>query len=237
MVDTIDINEYRKYCKIYYEKAADFLSEEKNEEAMKYYQKSKSYLEILLNFDENQSCRTVYDSKKKEIERKIEEIESKKKRMINDKINNSKDNEILRLKNELKKANIIIEQQQLKIYDLQNQLKKLKLNTNTKSNNYSTNIKTNSSYTNNGDNPKTFTLNQMMSVNFISSDQRIHYSIPCIGNNTFAEVEEKLYQQFPQYRETNNIFLSGGSVVLRFKTIDENKIKDGDKIQLQVPVE
>ena len=29
MVDSIDINEYRKYCKVYYEKAADFLKEEK----------------------------------------------------------------------------------------------------------------------------------------------------------------------------------------------------------------
>ena len=69
MVDTIDINEYRKYCKIYYEKAADLSREEKNEEAVKYYEKSKSYLEILLNFDSNQSCRSIYDKKKRNREK------------------------------------------------------------------------------------------------------------------------------------------------------------------------
>ena len=175
--------------------------------------------------------------KKKEIEKKIEEIESKKKRMINDEIINSKDNEILYLKNELKKANIIIEQQQLKIYDLQNQLKKLKsnTNTNTKSNNYSTSIKTKSGYNNNEQNPQIFTLNQMMSVNFISNDQRIHYSIPCVGNNTFAEVEEKLYLQFPHYRETNNVFLANGKNVLRFKTISENNIGNGFPVTMIIP--
>ena len=235
MVDSIDINEYRKYCKVYYEKAADFLKEEKNEEAVKYYEKSKSYLEILLNFDANQSFRTIYNNKKKEIEKKIEEIESKKKRMINEEIINSKDNEILYLKNELKKANILIEQQQLKIYDLQNQLKKLKSQSNTNSSNYSTNIKTNNGHNNNGHNPQIFTLNQMMSVNFISNDQRIHYSIPCVGNNTFAEVEEKLYLQFPQYRETNNVFLANGKNILRFKTISENNIGNGFPVTMIIP--
>ena len=79
--------------------------------------------------------------------------------------------------------------------------------------------------------------NNIIVVHFISGDGQVNQGIKCLKTDTFAEVEEKLYKIYNEYRETNNIFLSSGSVVLRFKTIDENKIKDGDKIQLQVPVE
>ena len=74
-----------------------------------------------------------------------------------------------------------------------------------------------------------------MVVNFISTDQNLHYAIKCISSNTFAEVEEKLYQQFPQYRETNNNFLANGQTILRFKTISQNKIGSGFPVTLIVP--
>ena len=50
--------------------------------------------------------------------------------------------------------------------------------------------------------------------------------------DTFAAVEEKLYQKYEEYRETNNNFYAKGRVILRFKKIFENNIQDGDKIQL-----
>ena len=40
----------------------------------------------------------------------------------------------------------------------------------------------------------------------------------------------KLYKQFPTYREHNNYFITEGKTVLRFKTIDENVIKDSSAI-------
>jgi len=75
----------------------------------------------------------------------------------------------------------------------------------------------------------------MMCINFISADQKIQFAVPCIKTNTFAEVEEKLYQEFPEYRETNNTFLHKGSDILRFKTIEDNKITKGLPIILVVP--
>ena len=75
----------------------------------------------------------------------------------------------------------------------------------------------------------------MMSVNFISMDQHIHLSIPCIDTETFAEVEEKLYKQFPEYRETNNNFIANGEPVLRFKTIAQNKIGNGFPVTMIIP--
>ena len=47
--------------------------------------------------------------------------------------------------------------------------------------------------------------------------------------------EEKLYKEYPEYRETNNRFLANGSEVLRFKTINENKIGSGKPIMLIKP--
>ena len=70
-----------------------------------------------------------------------------------------------------------------------------------------------------------------MVVHFISGDGKIYQGIKCLPTETFAEVEEKLYQIYDEYRETNNKFLAKGRLVLRFKKIYENNIKDGDKIQ------
>ena len=154
--------------------------------------------------------------------------------------------EINKLKNELTKANKVIEQQKLTIKELENKLnnsnniinnlyndinnyrniiskKDLELN-NYKSQLNNTNIPNNN-----------ININDMMCVNFISSDQNVHYAAACLKTNTFAEVEEKLYKQYPQYRETNNTFLANGMQVLRFKTIDENKIGNGLSVTLIVP--
>ena len=76
---------------------------------------------------------------------------------------------------------------------------------------------------------------QIMAVNFISTDSKIHFAVPCFDYNTFAEVEEKLYKQFPEYRETNNSFLVNGSEVLRFKTIKQNKIGNGLPVTMIIP--
>ena len=78
-------------------------------------------------------------------------------------------------------------------------------------------------------------MNDIMSVNFISMDQNVHFSVGCLKTNTFAEVEEKLYKQYPEYRETNNNFIANGTQVLRFKTIAENKIGNGLPVTLIVP--
>ena len=161
-------------------------------------------------------------------------------------LQSNNNDEINKLKNELTKANKVIEQQKLTINELQNKLnnynntinnlnndinnyrniiskKDIELN-NYKSQLNNTNIQNNKVY-----------INDMMCVQFISSDQNVHYAVPCIKTNTFAEVEEKLYKQYPQYRETNNTFLANGMQVLRFKTIDENKIGNGLPVTLIVP--
>ena len=148
----------------------------------------------------------------------------------------------MNLKNQLIKATKTIEQQKLKIEELQNKLN----NYNNTINNYNNiinqkdielnNLRTQlNNINNNMNNNINININDMMSVNFISMDQNVHFSVGCLKTNTFAEVEEKLYKQYPEYRETNNNFIANGTQVLRFKTIAENKIGNGLPVTLIVP--
>ena len=157
----------------------------------------------------------------------------------------SNNNEINNLKNELTKARKIIEQQKLTINDLQNKLNNsnnIINNLNNEINNYKNIIskkdlelnKIKSQLNNNIPN-NNVNFNDIMCVNFISSDQNVHFAASCLKTNTFAEIEEKLYKQYPQYRETNNNFLANGTQVLRFKTIAENNIGNGLPVTLIVP--
>ena len=160
-------------------------------------------------------------------------------------LQSNNNDEINKLKNELAKANKVIEQQKLTINELQNKLNNYNNiinNLNNDINNYrniiSKDIELNnfkSQLNNNNIQNNNVNFNDIMCVQFISSDQNVHYAATCLKTNTFAEVEEKLYKQYPQYRETNNTFLANGMQVLRFKTIDENKIGNGLPVTLIVP--
>ena len=162
------------------------------------------------------------------------------------------ENEINELKDKLNKANKIIEKQRSQIEDLKNQInsyKNIDLNKinnlqneiNSKNNqlnqlrqqlqniNLNTN-QNNKSKNNDGD---TFFANRC--VSFITTDSSLFYAVPCDGNSTFAEVEEKLYKEYPEYRETNNTFLANGIEILRFKTVNDNKIGTGKPVILIKP--
>ena len=162
-------------------------------------------------------------------------------------IGNYNNNEINNLKNELSKANKIIEQQKYIINDLQNKLNKCnnyEIQINNLNNiiiqkdNEINNLKNQLNNINNISNnniSNNVNFNEIVVVNFISMDQNVHYAVAALKNNTFAEIEEKLYKQYPKYRDTNNNFITNGSTVLRFKTIAENKISNGLPVTLIVP--
>ena len=119
--------------------------------------------------------------------------------------NNNQNNNI-DINNKINNLNEMIKMKDIMINDLKNQLE------------------------NKGD--KTVHYNDILFVHFISMDQNINYPIKCLKTDTFAEVEEKLYQKYGEYRETNNNFTANGRIILRFKSISDNHIKDGDKVQL-----
>jgi hypothetical protein len=157
------------------------------------------------------------------------------------------ESEISELKEKLNKANITIEKQNKEIQELKTQLNSFKdkyisqindlineaKEKDIKINQLNQQLK-NINYQNNNNEEKIKLENDKV-VNFISPEQNLYLAIGCNGNSTFAEIEEKLYREYPKFRETNNTFLSYGSPILRFKTINENKIGEGKPIIMVRP--
>ena len=75
-------------------------------------------------------------------------------------------------------------------------------------------------------------LNEILAINFTSIDSRINFPIPCKKNDKFKIIEQKLYEEYPEYKNKNCYFIANGIVIDRNKTIGENKIKSGDNIIL-----
>ena len=71
---------------------------------------------------------------------------------------------------------------------------------------------------------------KIMSFIIMSIDQKINRCYPCKNTDTFVDYEKKLYEEYPEYKEEEYYFTCNGEKIKRFKTIEENKIKDGDKI-------
>ena len=146
----------------------------------------------------------------------------------------------------MNKANKIIDKQKIEIQDLKNQLNSFKNIDMNKINNLQNEINNKNNQLNqlrqqlqnvsinNNQNIQNILQNDKC-VNFITTDSSLFYAIPCNGNSTFAEIEEKLYKEYPEYRETNNTFLANGTEILRFKTINENKVGSGKPVMLIKP--
>ena len=170
--------------------------------------KSNNFVDFIPNF---KRAEKIYDSNN-EIKSLKEQLEAYKKDNLRLKSENEK------LKSDLLKANNLINKQNNNSKN--NEIKKLK------EENYNLKLQIQNIQ------PK-YNLDDIMVINFISTDFEINNcGIKCLKTNTFAEVEEKLYQKFDSFRNTNNIFLFKGRQILRFKTIYENGIKEGEIIQL-----
>ena len=176
--------------------------------------KNKDYINNNINYknnntiDNNNKNILDYENKLKKDEKKIKEllekIDALKIQLTNEKkINNDNNFIIQKLKQSIKDKDSDINIYKFELENL-----------------YQINNKKESKY------PR----NQILSVNFVSIDKNINFSIPCIKSDIFAVVEEKLYKQFPKCRETNNNFSYKNNQILRFKTISQNNIIDGTPV-------
>ena len=75
---------------------------------------------------------------------------------------------------------------------------------------------------------------KIMTINFVSmGNQEIsNYSIPCKNTDLFVRLEEKLYNDFPKYKDYETYFEVNTKRIKRFKTLDENNIKSNDIISI-----
>ena len=75
---------------------------------------------------------------------------------------------------------------------------------------------------------------KLISVIFVSVDQKIHYSLICKNTDIFSTVENLLYKEFPEYKETENYFILNGVKINKYKSLEENKIKNNSIITLNI---
>ena len=73
---------------------------------------------------------------------------------------------------------------------------------------------------------------KIISIIFISIDQKILYSIICKNTDKFTRLENILYDKYPEYKDTENYFIFNGKKINRFNTIDENNISNNSIITL-----
>ena len=67
---------------------------------------------------------------------------------------------------------------------------------------------------------------KIIAIGITSSDQSIQNFIrPCKDSDLFVKLEEKLYDEYPQFKDVDTYFLANGRKVLRFRSIKENNIK------------
>ena len=71
-------------------------------------------------------------------------------------------------------------------------------------------------------------------INFVSQGNQdiFNYALPCKNTDLFVRLEEKLYNEYPKYKNYETYFEVKTKRIKRFKTLDENKIKNGDVINI-----
>ena len=75
---------------------------------------------------------------------------------------------------------------------------------------------------------------KIISVVFLSQGNQdiINYSMVCRTTDLFVTLEERLYRDFPKYRNVETFFMKNAYRILRFKTLEENNIRNNDIISL-----
>ena len=72
-----------------------------------------------------------------------------------------------------------------------------------------------------------FCLNGIISVLFNSTDGRINYATTCKKAEIFSNVEKKLIDKFPEYKNKKLFYIQSGKVMDKEKSLEENKIIPG----------
>jgi hypothetical protein len=74
---------------------------------------------------------------------------------------------------------------------------------------------------------------KLISVTFVSSDQKVHYSVICKNTDKFSKIENMLYDEYPECIKTENNFEVNGNKINKYKSLEFNRIKNNDIIMLK----
>lgn len=73
---------------------------------------------------------------------------------------------------------------------------------------------------------------KLMIVKIESQKDKVNHSFLCKNTHKFIYLENLLYEIYPELTESDNFFLVNGLKINKFKTLEENNIKDNDLVLL-----
>ncbi len=72
--------------------------------------------------------------------------------------------------------------------------------------------------------------NEEIEIKFVSPNGFVNYSKKIQRKNTFGKIEEDIYKIYPVLKNKQKSFFLRGKTINPYKTVEENEIKNGDKI-------
>ena len=75
---------------------------------------------------------------------------------------------------------------------------------------------------------------EIIAIYLTSVNEEIQRPISCKNTDAFSKIEEKIYNEYPKYKDYNTYFTINGNEINKFKTLEENKIKDGNTIVINI---
>ena len=180
-------------------------------------------INLPINNFQNRSHSVILEKKTPFYELQINELnrllnEEKNKNIILINENTNLKNTI----NNLKKESLKIKQYEERIKSLENEIIKKNLEIQNFQSPLKDSVKT-------GFSIKTIKTNEkIMAINFVSiGNQDIgHYALECKNTDLFVRLEERLYNDFPDFKNYETYFTVDTRRIKRFKTLEENKIKN-----------
>ena len=157
-----------------------------------------------LNEEKNKNKKLLEELNKEKL--KVKELNDKLK--ICENSNNENNKKIKEMEKKIKEMEKIIKSKNLEINKLKSNNDKNKI----------TNIET----------------GEIIAIFFTSVNQDIHRPISCKSTDTFVKIEEKIYNEYPKYKDYNTYLTVNGNVIKRFKTLEENGIEDGNTIIVNI---
>ena len=76
-------------------------------------------------------------------------------------------------------------------------------------------------------------MDTIIAIIFRSISFDINYPIACKKTDIFANVEYKLYKEFPILKSKNIYFFANGNTINKSLTFEQNRIKSGDTIMIE----
>ena len=171
--------------------------------------------------------------------------EKNKNKKLNEQINKL-EKDLSNEKDAKKKLNIKLEEENKKIRDLTNQLNQLSNFKDIQKNKIielqkiidKKNQEISQLYVRNNSSSKGVkfkTGDNIIGIGFVSVNQEIqHFNRAYKDTEVFASIEEELYNEYPEFKEKETYLMLNANKIMRFKTLKENNIKNGDVIQVHI---